>query len=146
MRWLGVVLVGAAVLAGAACGDASRGVGAGDDVDFCTGYREYDRLHEPHPDKRAEAVTYADAFQRIIDRVDRRQEFENQEKKEIKVAPEVMADLKVMRDELLDLRDELREADDDAEARGLVTAFTQNRKFREADTRVTSYYRGTCGT
>ena len=132
-------------MVGGACGDASRGVGAGDDVDFCTGYSLYDRLKEPHPDKRAEAVTYADAFQRIIDRIDRRREFTNLEKKKIKVAPEVMDDLKVMREALLDLRTKLRDSDNEAQVRTAVTEFVKNEEFQKADTRVTDYYRATCG-
>ena len=133
-----------AVVTGAACGDASQGLGAGDDVDFCTGYYYYDNLKEPDPDDRREARTYADAFQRIIDRIDRRFEFKNQEKKKVKIAPEALGDLRIMREELLKLRTSIRDAEGDAGVRKAVHAFTGNNRFREADTRVTQYYRTTC--
>lgn len=142
--WAGVIAVIAAI-GGAACGDASKGVGAGDDVNFCVAYQEYDRLQEPKPESRSEAITYADGFQRILERVDERFEFKNQEGKEIKVSDATMRDVKIMRQELIELRDALRETKGDGqEVRELVTEFSGNTAFREADERVTEYFRTTC--
>ena len=145
MRSVGVGLLAAVlVLGGAACGDSSQAVGAGDDVDFCAGYRYFDGLKEPDPANRREAISYADGFQRIIDRIEPRFEFKNQANETIRITPEVAKDLKVMQDAMIELRNALRDADNEAETRALVTGFSDNTAFRAADQRITDYYRATC--
>lgn len=75
-RWrvTAAVILLATVLASAACGGREERLGSGEDVGFCVGWAEWDRLDEPQLADRGEAVRWAEGGLRIIDRIDLRVE------------------------------------------------------------------------
>lgn len=139
-----------AALTLAGCGGSRGNTGEGDKINFCVAYFLFDRLEEPRPDDRDEALGYTEAFLRIIDRVDRRRPLDAREELEeetdgpVLVTDRQLRDLAVMERSLTRLRDELRAADTPAEVRSALNDFAEDETFRAADARTTEYYRQTC--
>lgn len=144
------VLALCAAVALAGCGRSGGGEGEGGRVNFCVGYFLFDRLQEPRPDEREEALRYTEAFLRIIDRVDRRRPLDAREELEAEtdgpviVAEKQMQDLGVMERSLQRLRDDLQAADTPVRVRSALNEFADDEAFRAADARTTEYYRETC--
>lgn len=67
-RALAAVVVASTLLV--ACGDPSRPLGAGPDVDVCDGIRVFDELPEPSPEDARAVDRWIAAALRVLDRVD----------------------------------------------------------------------------
>ena len=74
-------MVALALLVGLAAGGCARAgdkLGAGDDVGFCSGWAEVIALDEPPLDDRAKVLRWAEGVRRIIDRIDLREEVDDE--------------------------------------------------------------------
>jgi len=134
------------------CADRSGNVGAGEDIEFCAAYRGLDRFGEPKPDSKEEVLTYSSFFVRVIDRVDERRDLDvrkeletRDEKKRLKVTPEALADLKIVRDSMVRLRDAVKAAPSDgAPVRTPVNEQATEEAKLGAERRLAAYFASVC--
>ena len=74
---LGALAMAAVLLMGG-CARAGDKLGAGEDVDFCAGWAEVLNLDEPPLDDQTKVLRWAEGVRRIIERIDLRDEVDDE--------------------------------------------------------------------
>jgi predicted small secreted protein len=141
-RWVLVCVLTAALLA--ACGH--RGVaGAGEDIDACRGYVEYESLRQPVPTSGHDVLEFADVFLRIMRRVDLGERVLDRDGKHVTPDAEVGRAYATLESSVKVLRDRVRQAQGDGAAIGTAVAeLTDSDAFTKADTTIATFYATRC--
>jgi hypothetical protein len=138
-----VAVVVACALAAGGCGRKAAVGTAGDKLNACNAIEFYSALDPPKPDDASAVRKYAHDFAAIVDHVNFKYEYKNQDNKLRKPGVEVRNDFGIMRRAL----DRFRTDVQGATGAALLTAQTKladNEDFTSADRRLQDFSRGQC--
>jgi len=142
MRAYVLPVVAALLLAGCA---ERMSEGGGEDTDACGGYAEYESLSQPVPTDSGDVIGFADAFVRILRRVQLDERVTNPDGKLVEVDAKVAEAYGTLEDEVETFRQQVREADGDpAQVKAAVAALTDSEAFAAADRTIAEFYMRHC--